>query len=265
MKISANYTAFYGEAFIEYSMRSVYPFVDKILIARGTKSWAVGANGVRYDPIDDVKGKIKHFMENEDPENKVELFEGTWVSDTEQRNFLIDKSNDIGMNYALLVDTDEVWEPQDLKTLLKAIKDNPKELIFSVGIMHYFRSLFWRFEDGSATVNYVFKLPEVRHGWIRAGMKVSAKEYEIPIFKVPVEYHHYGYAYPSKVIGQKITFWGHCGEVTPDWFSSIFMKWRPRKHLQSFSPTGQDWNLLKKVKLIDAMKDHPLSRKEFIK
>ena len=265
MKISANYTAFYGADFIEYSLRSIYPFVDKILIARGTKSWAVGYAGIRHDPIDDLKGKIEHFIKHEDPDKKIILFSGVWQTDTIQRNFLIKEANKLKMDYALLVDVDEVWEPQDLKTLLKVVKNNPKELVFSVGIMHYFRSLFWRFEDRGGKVNYVFKLPEVAHGWIRHGILASGPTIEIASRKVHVAYHHYGYAFPSKIIEQKITFWGHCGEVVPNWFRNIFMRWEPRRHYPVYAPTGQKWNPLKKVKLINIMKKHPLAAKELIK
>jgi len=264
MRISANYTVFYGADYIEYSLRSVYPFVDYILIALGKESWAVGADGKRYKPIDNVKEKIRHFMKEEDIDHKIIFFEGMWSSDTAQRNFLIERCNGL-VDYALLVDSDEIWDADQLGALIKDVEDNPDTLVFSVGIKQYFRSLFWRFDDSGGRVNYVFKVPEVRHKWIRAGELADVRSNdELVGRRVPVWYHHFGYAFPSKLIKQKITFWGHCGEVVPNWFDEIFMKWRPGKGLPAMAPTGQDWSKLEKCKLIKSLRGHPFAKKELI-
>lgn len=263
MKVAANYTAFYGEAYVKYSLRSVYPFVDYILIALGEKSWARGAMGLRDDRIDNIEKALEEFLKEEDPDHKIIIFKGTWASDTIQRNFLLDRCRGL-VDYALLVDTDEIWEPQELKTLLSYPKDYPNEKVFRVGIKHYYRSLYWRHIPDEHLVNYLVKVEGTKHKWIRAIVDTTTK-LDVPGKQVPVWYHHYGYALPTKFVKKKISFWGHCGEVTDNWFEDIYTKWTPNGDVKAYSPTGDYWEPLKKCKLIDIMKDHPFAKKELIK
>lgn len=256
MKICANYTVFYGEAFLEYSLRSIYPYVDYIQLAIGEKSWKNHENK-RFNPIDDVLGVAQRFKRENDPEGKVNIYTGVWDSDTEQRNFLLNRARDIA-DFAMLVDSDEVWEPDQIKKLIKFIKEDSKTAfpadVYAVAIIHYYRSLYWRYGDIGASVNYVYRIhPDLSHTWIRHAMKDRK---DANVVKVPVWYHHFGYAYPSKVVGKKVKFWGHSNEVAKNWYTNVFKKWKPGK--LALSPTGQDWTGLKYHEPINIMKDHPL-------
>jgi hypothetical protein len=262
MKLAANYTIFYGEDFIEYSLRSIYPFMDYIFIALGEKSW-IGRGGLRRLPIDNVRKKIRHFIKHEDKDKKVRLYEGVWNDDTEQRNFLLDKCRG-KVDYAFLVDSDEVWEYKILEGLIKQIRKNNRRKeppnLYRVGIYQYYRSLKYRFKDEIHRVDYVYRItPDVRHDWIRRPGTESGKD--IKEETIPVYYHHYGYAYPTKIIEKKVDFWGHYGEVPPDWFTHRFRTWTPDE--MAYSPTGQEWPT-KKCKVVDEMKDHPFAKLEII-
>lgn len=262
MKICANYTVFYGEAFLEYSLRSIYPYVDYIQIAIGEKSWK-NHKGKRFNPIDDVMSVAKRFKREHDPEGKVSLYFDTWDTDTQQRNFLLDRARDLA-DFAMLVDSDEVWEPEHIKKLIRFIKEDSKKDfpadVYAVAIVHYYRSLYWRYGDIGAAVNYVYRIhPQLSHAWIRHAMKDRKDANTI---KVPVYYHHYGYAYPSPIVRKKVTFWGHSDEVLHDWYKNIFKKWKPGK--TALAPTGQDWTGLKYKEPIDIMKDHPLAKEEIV-
>jgi hypothetical protein len=123
MTIAANYTLFYGEEFIEYSVKSIYDHVDKIYMSVGEMSWK-NHHGKRFEPIDNLLEKV---YEIPDPDKKIEIFTGIWDGDTEQRNFLLDKC--IGnYDYAMLIDSDEVWEKreiQGIKGVAEEFKEDP--------------------------------------------------------------------------------------------------------------------------------------------
>jgi len=261
MKISANYTIFYGADFIEYSMRSIYDRVDYILIALGEKSWP-NVHGQRLlSRIDNVKEKIEHFIKHEDKDNKVRLYEGVWQSDTEQRNFVFDKSRELECDFVFVVDSDEVWDTPELDTLFECLSFNEKFQtgvdLYTCNIKHYYRTLHSCFWDKTAVVNILARVtPKVKHYWIRH-FGDNIKTFSIP----DCFYHHFGYAYPSKLIKEKVKYWGHNAEVVENWFD-IFMRWKPGK--LAIAPTGQDWSDIMPSKLPKVMENHPFNKYKII-
>lgn len=258
MKIAANYTIFYGEEFLEFSVRSIYDFVDRINIAVGEKSWK-NHKGVRFDPIDNTLELVDRLP---DPKNKIRVFKGIWDSDTEQRNFLLDKC--IGKyDYAMLIDSDEVWEKAQISGLLEFatndLERSPKgeeSKVISVNIIHYFKSLYYGFRGELQKVNYLFRTDgSIHHEWIRHAGTVKTAH-------CSCYYHHYGYAYPKEIIQKKIRMWGHSHEVTENWYKDIYLGWQPGK-LQAWSPTGDLWEPIKMYGLIPEMAGHRLSEKDW--
>lgn len=254
MKIAANYTVFYGEDFIEYSMRSVYPFVDYILIALGDVSWST-VNGERFGRIDRVEEKIRKFMKSEDPDHKIIIYTGKWNNDTDQRNYLLERAYGL-VDYVLLTDSDDVWEKNELNKVVKFLENNEKSpdpgYAMSVGVKHFYRSLRWSHRSIN-NVCYVYKVaPGIRHKWIRhPGDNVA-------MIDIPnCYYNHFGYAYPSRIIKEKIKFWGHHTEVSDKWFENIFMKWDEGD--PAYSPTRDNWSNIKKQEIIPEMSNHPLA------
>lgn len=262
MRLVANYTVFYGEAFIEWSLRSVYPFVDYIQIAIGDRSWK-NMHNETFPPIDNLKERVRHFMLNEDPEHKIILYTGQWSTDTDQRNFLLERSRGLA-DYIMIIDSDEVWEEAQIKQLRGVLEDNHKrkdyERFFGVGIRHYYRSLYWR-HDPKTAVCYIYKVEDdITHKWIRhPGFRGEPN-----IVPLDLYYHHYGYAYPSDIIKKKVSFWGHNDEVPTSWFEDTFMKWTPNGGVPAFSPTNNDWSKLEHCEVIKEMQDHPFTKFEII-
>jgi hypothetical protein len=261
MKVVANYTIFYGAEFLKESVKSIYKQADKIQIAVGLQSWK-NHKGIRFGPIDNT---IEVAENLDDPDNKIVLYKGIWDSDTEQRNFLLDKC--IGeYDYAMLIDSDEVWEEDQLKGLLDYAKEDLERFgpvgrekkVIAVGIIHYFKSLYWGYKGETQKVNYLFRADgSVRHEWIRHPGVVDTG-------RVDVYYHHYGYAYPSEIIKKKIAMWGHSGEVAETWYKNIYLPWKPNDgQAQAWSPTGDLWEPLIKREIIPIMAKHRLAGKEY--
>lgn len=267
MRIVANYTAFYGADFIEYSLSSIYDYVDKIQIALGEKSWPNTLGDRLLTRIDNIEEKIDHFMKNKDPKGKITLFKGIWADDTEQRNFLLSKVYD-DFDYAMIIDTDEVWDTPQIKRLIDFLKYADKYRVpfnvCAVGLLHYYRSLFYRAEFRGQQVIYIYRLEDdIEHRWIRhPGFK--KKDVEPLIYQIPdCYYHHFGYAYPSKIIKNKTRYWGHNAEVQDQWFEDIYTKWSPDKEM--IGPVRGDlWGKPTKCTPPPIMKDHPFTKFEII-
>lgn len=257
LKIAANYVVFYGEEFIEYSVKSIYEYVERINIAVGKKSWK-NHKAERFAPIDNLLEKVYSIP---DPDKKIRIYKGIWDSDTEHRNFLLDKC--IGKyDYAMLIDADEVWEKeqiQGLRDTAEKCRDIPEIKAVSVGSINYYKSLHWGHKGLRYNINYLFRADgSVHHEWIRHPGTVKTEE-------TSAYYHHYGYAYPPDIIKNKVQMWGHSGEVMEDWFNKAYLPWKPNSNAQAWSPTSDLWEPMKRYGLIPEMEGHRLSKFEYYK
>jgi hypothetical protein len=109
MKLVAFYCIYNEADFIEYSLKSIYDYVDKIIIIEGAwkETYVVNGNLRSNDGTIDI---IENFP---DPDKKVDIYYHNENSQLEQRNKLWDYLKEDCL--MLLVDGDEVWTPEELK------------------------------------------------------------------------------------------------------------------------------------------------------
>lgn len=121
MQLVAYYSIYNEGDFIEYSLRSIYDHVDRIVIIEGAWKETYEVNGNRRSTDDTLK-IIKNFP---DPDAKISLFKHNEDSQLKQRNALwphlwslLGLEDKILM---LLVDGDEIWPENQIKKLRSTI------------------------------------------------------------------------------------------------------------------------------------------------
>ena len=101
-KVVAHYVMYLHDFFLEDSIASVAPFVDKILIARTVKPW-FGA------PADMKKTDRTLELLQAQYGAKIEIHSGIFPDEHSQRNYLLEVSRQQGDKGAFIVDCDEVF------------------------------------------------------------------------------------------------------------------------------------------------------------
>ncbi len=117
---AAHYVMYSHDYVFEHSIASVYPHVDRILIARTRKPWF-------GDPIDLTQTDeiLSRVMEKYG--DKIDLYEQEFPDEQTQRNFLLDRSRARGDRGAFIVDCDEVFIGKVFRRFLALIeRDHPK-------------------------------------------------------------------------------------------------------------------------------------------
>jgi len=131
MKIFIGMIAYNEEWIIEASLRSVYDYVDKIIII----------NGGPHGPSTDNTVKIAKSVGP-----KVKIVDGTF-KDTKnymfkkfQRQAYIDEMEKGENNWCILHDADELYRREDLERLVKYLKNaDPKTMLFTPLVKQFFR------------------------------------------------------------------------------------------------------------------------------
>lgn len=233
LKIIASYIIHYGREWLNWSMRSVESFVDDIFVF--------------YTP----KPSHGHATTLECPDSREELFsiaarfsarwyDGTYAHEGEHRDFAIKTCMAAGADMVLVVDADEVWDPDILAQVLVAAWDSSAHTI-RVHASHFWRSVNWICHDEAMPAR-VIKREGVGEGYV--GRQPG--------------FWHFGYAQSPELIQYKMSIHGHKNELRPGWFENKFLAWKPG--MGDVHPTNVDfWNPepFDRTELFGLIGDHP--------
>ncbi len=230
----AHYVIHTHDFFLEDSIESVAPFVDKILIARTTTPWF----GPAADPgeTDKVLREIKA-----DYGEQVEIYEKAFPDEHTQRNFLARLSEERGHRGAFLVDADEVFTGQAFPLLYRYIEQqNPPAL--GVPYLTFIKDASFcvapPYELGLFYINLTLH-PEFL--WARrCSLEARAVRWDEP------EILHFSYLRKDDdEVWRKIKAFTHSREDVnwDEWFQTYYLNFHPR--LKNFHPTAPSvWSRL---------------------
>jgi len=198
MKIYAGMIAYNEEWIIEYSLKSIYEYVDEIIVIDGSP----------YGPSTD---KTVQIAKSVGP--KVKVFSGTFKDpdglDPEkiQRQALLDRMEKGKDNWYIIQDADEVYMDEDIKRLINYLQhSNEKTTMFTYPHIQFIRDC-WHYRFGKNKQKYDKKkycskptthralrlLPEIRYfhyhtvGASRDAIKFRTVLHDVSFF-------HYGWA-----------------------------------------------------------------------
>jgi len=118
----AHYVMYLDDFFLEDSIESVYPYVDKIIIARTAKPW----NGPLAD-LSETEKTLRIVLDQYG--DKIEIYVAEFPDEQTQRNWLINFSKARGHKGAFIIDCDEVFVGNAFEKIYSFIRSNkPKAL-----------------------------------------------------------------------------------------------------------------------------------------
>src|SRR2546430_1256036 len=104
-RFAAHVLMFNCDQFILRMIDNCAPFVEKIFVAYSEIPWTYNPNarGKYKNPTHkELLQKSKHL-------SKIELIEGVWERDEEQRNACLDRARAEGFDYLIIQDADEFY------------------------------------------------------------------------------------------------------------------------------------------------------------
>lgn len=239
MKTMAFVCLHYGSDYLGYAIRSVYDFVDRVLVLYAEKPSHGHAGGLtNYDTASKLMEAAFQFG---DPENKIQWIVGQWANEGAHRNAALTYARKERAQAILVVDADEVWHPEAVEPTLKFAWDNSAR-ICRARMIHFWRSFSHICTDAMTQERVIL-------------VDRSPGEFSYAPMDKPI--CHMGYARKPDDVKYKISIHGHKGEWRGDWFEKKFMAWPPPPDLH---PTCVDtWNAqpYDKALLPEILKSHP--------
>lgn len=222
-KVTACYIVFNEEDYIEYSIKSIYDFVHKIIVVEGgteaVKKYAT-EQGRSSDKTVDILKNI------DDPENKIivvpsphgEVWNGDkqshcnklWKDKTEQRNAYCNLLGD--SDYAFIIDGDEVWDKETLKRVEHVIFARPEVPAFRFNFHDFWQDFGhkskgpWEQFTGRKSLINLKLTGDIKYN-IHT-LPVTINNQDIPsLFCNDIYFYHYSYVRSNKRMKQKIDYY----------------------------------------------------------
>ncbi len=241
MKFAVQILYFDCEQFILAAIENCAPFVDKIYISYSKLPWTYNQNA-RSSYENTVN---KELIFQSPYVDKIELVEGEWATEEEQRNFCLDKAKNEGYDYMIIQDADEFYTKEAYTINLNEIKVNPDHL--------YYRTpwhLFWKSLDyiilfdevhgvKNTTINYSACFAVNCHQDIRF-KKNRLLTSQNAMFLSGICYH-LSYIMTDDQMKRKIYTWGHSHQVMHRelWYNVKWLGWRPNvKNIGLINPVS---------------------------
>lgn len=262
--VIAVYVVHYGDDYLEYSIRSIYGSVDKILISVGLESWNY-AERTSIDPV--FLAKIKELPLKY---SKIELVYGTWAKDEDQRNDSIPYARDY--DYYFLVDTDEIYRQEELANLYSIVEKNPGAGVFRIPFYNFWRGFGYVIQEAvNEPVQRFFKNSARRFYFKRSCTSGYRKKAQFDVSRKDCSCYHFSYARKPDAIEHKFKTWMHADEVRQRWVKKVFAAWEQNKMMTNLFPVaGQEDRWISAqpfdaAKLPSVLLDHPYHGMDVIK
>jgi len=236
MKLCAAYKVFNAEAYISYSIESIYDYVDLIVIFLSVRPW----NGPEVKP-DSTESIIQSIY---DPHKKIVLRVGDWrnntsdprFGDTYETNSLLNfiRENHRDVTHYFYIDADEIYRPEHMINLRNLLASCPNTESVSGTWRCYWKSFkYWIDPPEPSRPLVAFKITnDIRFTDIR---KVNAKA-SMVLQQDSFMIHHFSYALPPQAIWFKILNWGHAGEMRDGWFERVWSSWDRHRDMMNLHP-----------------------------
>jgi len=278
MKIAAVYCIYNEEDYIEYSIKSIYDFVDKIVICLSLAPYA--AYNPQAKQMQFKKDKTEQIIDRiSSSDDKFKIIKDTWNEQIEHRNRGMEYCIDNGYDYYFLIDGDEVYREEHLKIIAKELAAHPEVGSFVIKCTIFWRSFRYRIpaEKVAWCPRRIFKVTPYRKIW---GLKLPYqcrftginKTNSIGcVYQIPPEkaiFYHFSYAKSAKNMQEKLSTFPHAQEILNGWYENIWLKWPKKRQMPNVHPTNPE--KFPKVKYVEpedlpeVMKTHPYYKMDII-
>jgi len=230
--VGAVYCLYEDWRWLEYSIKSIYSVVDKIFFLVSSRPWHKQDS---YTQANNEK-TLSVIQSFNDKDNKFVLIQSDWEPpETNKRNFGLDLIRKAGLDYCLIIDADEVYETDQLRTVIQIAELNPQLDVFRCHMYTYWKSEHFRI-DPPEQYSPCILVKTTDNILFYENRDVSGKLVGI----IPPEcciMHHFSYARTDEELLRKHIFVpGHSQSAIPNWYENVWKAWDNDHHMINLHP-----------------------------
>jgi hypothetical protein len=245
VKIAAAFCVYNEEEYLEYAVRAILPWVDRVYLYLGQAPYNAYNPKAREESHPDGTQEIVDALAQADA--RITAVKGIWASEVDHRNAILEACLKVGMDYYWLVDGDEVYGQDHARNILEEIRRRPEVGTFIVKCHIFWRSFSYRIpaQELAWRPRRIFKL--TRHRRI-LGVPfphplrfVGQNEINSlgPVYEISPDravFYHFSYARSSKAMGDKFRTFSHAHEIRHEWLEGVWKRWPQERQMTNIHP-----------------------------
>lgn len=226
MNVAAVYCVHDDDTWLGHSIESVYDVCRLIYVLVSDTPW--------FGEPGDSKSVVSRVESLPDPSGKIRVVKGSWRSEAEQRNAGLDILSKEGIEYCLVIDADEVYDPVDLERMVRIAQKHPEISCWHVEMDTYWKS--WRYRIHPREQLKPVVLLRVGTARFTLNRGVSECTHGIILPEIAV-CHHLSYARSDEQLKRKIATFSHARELVPGWYENVWKGWDQNPLMRNLHPT----------------------------
>jgi len=226
ISFGAQVVVYEDSGFLAEAVWRIYPLMDKIVFLVGTGPWNGGSPA---DP-EYWKETIDKILNMPDPAKKFVIVNKWWATEAEQRNEGVKVLRELGCDWCMTVDDDELYNRQQLAHAKNVIRDVTSPTHISAWLVCH--AIYWKQRDlvisklTDAMPVFVHTrendvvFTEARCFAARRGTWAAFPTSDIIM-------HHMSYVRDDAHMARKIASFSHAGQEGKDWYERVWKGWKP--------------------------------------
>jgi len=219
VSVGAVFCSYEDSGFLTEAVNRVYAAMDSILILLDTVPWT----GMPNNAI--LETTYKTALAIPDHQHKIEIISRYWADEAEQRNYGLKVLRDKGIDWGMMVDDDELFNPSELSQVFPMLNVND----YSAYLVKH--QIYWKnrdtiidFED-SYFPTIMLTLPN-RIIFNKARM-ITVYEGKQWTYVRPdlLICHHMSFVRRDDLMLRKIQMFSHADEIIKGWYEEKWLKW----------------------------------------
>lgn len=247
-KILAYCPLHYGAEYLDAAIRSIAPFVDKIVILYSPEpSYGFGTVHRCPESREQLFDIACNAIDKYNVPEKLQWVDMRADHEGDHRGLIYGYSE--GYDGILAFDADEVFEPADVEGFINQGLDSEYRFIGVEGYINFWKSFNWVCYDGFTPIRF--------YNLKAAGGKDTAK----------CRIYHFSTAQSFQMMDYKLKIHGHKNEIRPEWLHTTYKLWTPQNNYGDLHLVAYGlWHPVQfdKTTLPEILKQHPNYNKEEI-
>lgn len=233
----AVYVVYENSGYLAESVLRIYPLVKKIVFLVGFEPWYG-----RGDPAF-PQATMKTIYEMYDPDNKFVVIGKKWPSEHAQRNEGLRVLHDLGCDWCLIIDDDEMYNRMELDDAMRRISSatyaNGEAAAFLVWWI-----IYWR-DRQTAIEGLIGPMPTFVRTKPGSVIFTNARNFSVlegiysDMSSDVVVCHHVSYVREPSQMRRKFSWFSHAPDVKEEWIDKVWLGWTPEmENLHPMNPSS---------------------------
>lgn len=231
MRVAVQILYFNSHQFILRTLANCANHVDKIFLSYSPIPWSAYNSEARstyknQSLLELVRESI-HYA-------KVEIVEGVWESEEEQREACRQLAVSQGFDFLIVQDPDEFYLPEDYEANIRQMESNPQYEVYQTPICNFWKTTKYAVMIRQHQGVYHTLYETLAVFALNLSLPVKFESRRVPknstsVFQLKGICFHLSYVLSDSVVFAKINTYGHSHQVSKNWFKWKWLAWHPGK------------------------------------